>query len=909
MSVWNKNNMGKKENKIKQKKGIAFNVSMLYIMNIAKLVFPLITLPYLTRVLSVECYGIVAYVKATMVYAQLFVDFGFMLSGVRSITEARDDLQRVGEITGNVVMAKGMLSVASFIVILSASFFIDILRENLLYTILAFIPIALSTLLLEFLFRGLELMHIIAIRYVIMKTISVSLTLVLVKGNGDILWIPILDILSSVVAIILTLWEVKKLGIKISFVESIKGSWNAIRVSGMYFVSDAATTIFGAFNTILVGIFMNETDVAFWAVCLQLVSAVRAMYTPINNGIYPQMIKSKNINLIKRIISIFLPIVVCGCLIVVLFAEQILVIAGSAKYAGAAPVMRCLVPVLLFSFPAMLFGWPTLGAIGKVKETTKTTLSAAAVQLIGLGLLIVTDNFEIMLVALTKSFTELCLMIFRIRYCRKFRDEFVDDKREGEDMHPLQGVIIKITNPIGAKMEKIEEQKKNVGIAIACVLLYGMLMLWYSVNMFDIYVSLAPRLVLSCVVLAFLILCLMDGRQGKVQWKVVFPICWILCGFLIIAMGIFYRQNLGYWLIGPVIGIGFPCYYYVMYNSSRSIKVIEYLCKSAMVFAIIYLFVCFASEFISDTVWAVDLRYNGTTSDANRIGEICVAASVCAVYMLLCEKNKTWRIITIIAEGIVVGQAILSQSRSTLLAMLLLAGFYVVIVIKDAVYTKDMKNFGYKAIAAVLVIVLGFSIISLTKDIHNFAVERGNGAPAADEYNIELFEANSAIYAMEAEEIVTADNTELDAIGNRSEFADGMNLDQYSSGRIGIWKTYLSHSKLIEGNPCDGKTPIDPALHNVAAHNTILELAYRSGIITAILFFITEFMAGIYILRVMFRRNDRNREEDYFVALATIGYIIVSNLQVAYNPITSIIFFVYAMSLTPLFKKNTKKLA
>lgn len=414
--------------KNQMKKGIAFNVSMLYIMNIAKLVFPLITLPYLTRVLSVDCYGIVSYVKATMVYAQLVVDFGFMLSGVRSITEAREDITKVGRITGDIVVAKGVLSLASLIIIVTAAMFIDILRENLIYTILAFIPIALSTLLFEFLFRGLELMHVIAVRYVIMKTISVGLTLVLVRGDGDILWIPVLDILSSLVAVVLTLIEVKRLGIKIDFTGSVKGGWQALKVSAVYFVSEASTTVFGALNTMLVGIFMNKADVAFWAVCLQLVSAVRAMYTPINNGIYPQMIKTKDTGIIKRVVKIFLPIVVIGCIIVFVFAEQILVIAGSAKYADAAPIMRCLVPVLFFSFPAMLLGWPTLGAIGKVKETTKTTIGAALVQIAGLAVLGISGHFEVMLVALMKSFTEMCLAGFRLRYCYRFRDEFAKGK-------------------------------------------------------------------------------------------------------------------------------------------------------------------------------------------------------------------------------------------------------------------------------------------------------------------------------------------------------------------------------------------------------------------------------------------------------------------------------------------------
>lgn len=416
----------------KLKQGIAFNVSMLYIMNIAKLVFPLITLPYLTRVLSVDCYGVVSYVKATMVYAQLVIDFGFMLSGVKAIAEARGDMKKTGVITGDIVTAKIMLSAASLTFIIAAAFMIDILRENLLYTILAFIPIFLSTFLFEFLFRGLELMHVVAVRYVIMKSISVGLTLVLVKGDGDILWIPVLDILSSLVAVALTVIEVRKLGIKIDFTGSLRGGWDALKVSSIYFISEAATTVFGALNTLLVGIFMSKADVAYWAVCLQLVSAVRAMYTPINNGIYPQMIKTKDINIIKKTVKIFMPIVVAGCIIVLIFAEQILVIAGSAKYADAAPVMRCLVPVLFFSFPAMLLGWPTLGALNKVKETTKTTIAAAVVQIAGLAALGLSGRFDIMLVALLKSMTEMCLMCFRLRYLIKYKDEFVTRKQSGD---------------------------------------------------------------------------------------------------------------------------------------------------------------------------------------------------------------------------------------------------------------------------------------------------------------------------------------------------------------------------------------------------------------------------------------------------------------------------------------------
>lgn len=69
-------------------------------MNIAKMLFPLLTLPYLTRVLSTDCYGSVVYVKSVTTYLQLLVDFGFVLSAAKSIVQAREDRARQERIMG-----------------------------------------------------------------------------------------------------------------------------------------------------------------------------------------------------------------------------------------------------------------------------------------------------------------------------------------------------------------------------------------------------------------------------------------------------------------------------------------------------------------------------------------------------------------------------------------------------------------------------------------------------------------------------------------------------------------------------------------------------------------------------------------------------------------------------------------
>lgn len=407
-------------------KKATFNTVMLYLMTAAKLIFPLITLPYLTRILSVDNYAVVTYVKACMSYFQLFVDFGFILSAVKDIVDAQGNKEKISEITGHVIVARVMLAFVSTVVLIILIFAIPLLRANPLFTMLSFVVVFLSSFLLDFLYRGIEKMHLLAIVFVTMKGISTFMTLIVVKSDADLLWIPILDIISSVVAVIINIVMLKVIDIKIKF-KSFKRCFDMIRVSWTYFVSSIATTAFTALNTVLIGIFILPQDVAFWGVALQLISAVQNLYTPINNGIYPQMILSRSFKPIKKVLVIFMPIVVVGCVFCYFAAPLIIKIICGAKYVGASSVFRALIPVLFFSFPGMLLGWPTLGAINRVKETTRSTVITAIVQCVGLGVLILIGKFNIIAIAIFRGMTECLMMLIRAFYCYKYRDDFLKE--------------------------------------------------------------------------------------------------------------------------------------------------------------------------------------------------------------------------------------------------------------------------------------------------------------------------------------------------------------------------------------------------------------------------------------------------------------------------------------------------
>ena len=407
----------------KEEKTATRNTIMLYLMNIAKMVFPLLTLPYLTRVLSIPVYGVVTYVKAVMQYMQLLLAFGFALSATKEIVGANLDKDKLSRILGDVQVAKLLLTGIAGAALVVLTICIPILRENILFVALSFLNVVLMEMLADFLFRGIDRMEVLAIRFVLSKIISTVCTFLFIKDDSHLLMIPIFDCLGSVAALVLVLWEVRKLGLWFK-PSGIRESIRMLKESAAYFISDMASTAFGALNTLLIGIYASSTDVAYWGLVMQLVGAVNAMYTPITNGIYPSMIRTKSLGFIKKILMLFMPIVTVGCLICWFGAELIMVIVSGQQYVAAAPVFRCMVPVLFLSFGAQLFGWPTLGPIGKSKETSMTTVITAIAQILGLVVLIAIDQFQLVYIALLRCATELLMLSLRVGVCIRYRHEY-----------------------------------------------------------------------------------------------------------------------------------------------------------------------------------------------------------------------------------------------------------------------------------------------------------------------------------------------------------------------------------------------------------------------------------------------------------------------------------------------------
>jgi len=396
-------------------KRIVSNTLMLYMMTAGKYLLPFITLPYLTRVLTPEYYGVVIYMTSTMTYFQVLVDFGFIYSSTKEVSLHRTDRQYLGNVLSNTIFAKLILCAmgAAFLIIIMP--FIAILRENAWLTIFYYFSVVVTAFLPDYIYRGMENMKVVSVRFILARLVSTLLTFMLIKSPNDLLWMPILTICGNLVAVIFSFTHLYKKEHIYLCKSSLTKAVKTLKQSSVFFASLFATTAFGATTTFFMGIQdISIVEIAYWGLAYQIICAIQMLYDPIMSSIYPHMVKKKDYGLIRKIQLLFMPIILLGVVISYFGAEWGIRVVGGSEYGNATFIFQLLLPMLIFSFPAQLLGFPVLAAMDKEKWATFSTIISAVFHVLGLVLLINFDVFTLINIAILRSCTDLILLISRI---------------------------------------------------------------------------------------------------------------------------------------------------------------------------------------------------------------------------------------------------------------------------------------------------------------------------------------------------------------------------------------------------------------------------------------------------------------------------------------------------------------
>jgi len=254
------------------KRTLLENFLSLSSLQIANYVFPLITLPYIVRVLGPEKYGLIAFAQAFIGYFLILTDYGFNLSAPREISINRDDKRKLSEIFSSIMITKLFLFAISLLIMSAIIFFFDRFRRDWVLYYLTFGMVLGQTMFPTWFFQGVENMKFITMLNLLAKLIFTISIFIFVKKQMHYFLVPLLNSLGFITAGIISLYIVFK-NFKINFtiptkqqiIHQLKEGWHI-------FVSTVAISLYSTSRVFIVGIFTNNIITGYYAMAEKLMN-------------------------------------------------------------------------------------------------------------------------------------------------------------------------------------------------------------------------------------------------------------------------------------------------------------------------------------------------------------------------------------------------------------------------------------------------------------------------------------------------------------------------------------------------------------------------------------------------------------------------------------------------------------
>ena len=403
------------KNALSSKKGVLLkNTVMLYIMQFSTYLLSFIVVPYETRVLGPTYYGKLGVATAIMVYFQLVIDFGFLLSATEDVSRNREDRGKVSKILTAVTIDKIFLTIGSVIVLLVLCQILPSWREDRTFYMLFLIATAVNSMIPDYLYRGLEQMTAITVRTVAIKTFFTVMIVLLLKRPEQYCIIPILNIIGNTAALIGVYVHLYR-QMDIRFVRcTAREVWDSFRRSSTFFYSRIATSVYTASNTVILSVISAGSSIGYYSLADKLVTTAKNGLSPISDSMYPYMTKNKDFKLVWKILKIIMPVIIGGCAIVFIFARPLCEIVFGAGYGDAAPVLRVMLPVVIVILPSYILGFPTLSAMGLSKYANYSVVFGSALHVFNLLVLYFTGNMNMVTLGALVSVAEIAILLFRI---------------------------------------------------------------------------------------------------------------------------------------------------------------------------------------------------------------------------------------------------------------------------------------------------------------------------------------------------------------------------------------------------------------------------------------------------------------------------------------------------------------
>lgn len=454
-------------------KSIKKNAILNVIKSLMSIIFPLITYPYVTRILGVENLGKINYTNSIVSYFALIASLGITTYAIREGAKIRNDREKIEEFSSEIFSINIITTIVAYMLLfifLSISYK---LKDYYLLILLQSTTILFTTLGVDWLNSIYEDYLYITIRTIIVHVVSLILLFLLVKTDSDYYIYALLTVLANAIICISNFFYCKRY-VKIRCIRKANFKKH-LKYMLIFFSNNIAVSIYINADTTMLGWMVGDYSVGLYSVAVKVYSILKTLLAAIYVVSLPRLTyyvandkmleyKKTATELISSILLILLP---CAAGLFCLSKEIILIISGE-NYLGTIPILQIQSIAIVFAIFGGILTQCMNISLNKEKITLKATLIGAITNII-LNLILINKYKEVG-AAITTAISELVVFIYCIL---KFKNifEYIDKKRIIRNLVTalVESALILIFNSL------IQSFELSKWIKILILLLYSLI--------------------------------------------------------------------------------------------------------------------------------------------------------------------------------------------------------------------------------------------------------------------------------------------------------------------------------------------------------------------------------------------------------------------------------------------------
>ena len=404
-------------------KSIKFNFIMNFILTVSNFLFPLITFPYVSRVLLPEGTGKVAFALSIVSYFTLFASFGVATYGIRAIAQVRDDKERLSKTMHELLFINIISMIIVYIALAIAILVVPkfAMEKELFWVTSLFI---LFTIIgIEWFYKGLEKYQYITIRTIIFKIASLFLVFLFVKEKSDYIIFAFISIFAIVGSSVLNLINSRKL-INYTLYPEYEFKKH-LKPMFVLFLTSMAIAIYTSLDEGLLGLLSSPEQVGYYNAAVRVKGILFSLITSLGVVLLPRLsyyvenhMETEFHEALAKSTNFIIVIAASVVIFFTLFAKETILILAGENYVASIIPLQIVVWALILSAITNILGIQILLPLKKDKQLLFSVLCAATVDVIANFLLV--PKLAAVGTALSVIAAELSVLIVQMIILRQY---------------------------------------------------------------------------------------------------------------------------------------------------------------------------------------------------------------------------------------------------------------------------------------------------------------------------------------------------------------------------------------------------------------------------------------------------------------------------------------------------------